>query len=75
MQTEAAATKILSWGQRYDFGELYDIPALIGHEFALVDYGLRGGRLNYFPPIEKCVECERADGQNLPASVTSTHAK
>jgi hypothetical protein len=67
MQTEAAATKILSWGQRYDFGELYDIPALIGHEFALVDYGLRGGRLNYFPPIEKCVECrDSLPGNAIP---------
>jgi hypothetical protein len=67
MQTEAA-TKILSWGQRYDFGELYGIPALEGHEFALVDHGMRGGRLNYFPPVGVSGECRSEQEQQDAAT-------
>ncbi len=43
-------SKVLDWGKRYDFGVLYNIPALVGHEFALVSSGIRGGMLQYHPP-------------------------
>jgi hypothetical protein len=50
-------SKVWDWGKRYDVGELYGIPALVGHEFALVSSGIRGGRVNYYPPASASVEC------------------
>jgi hypothetical protein len=52
-------SKILTYGKVYDFGELWDDPRLEGFEFAVVDTGIRGARLNYHP---KTVDSERSDG-------------
>jgi hypothetical protein len=52
------ASKVWDWGKRYDIGEMYGVPALVGHEFALVSSGIRGGRVNYFPPADCGIQCE-----------------
>jgi hypothetical protein len=61
-------SKVWDWGKRYDVGELYGIPALVGHEFALVSSGIRGGRVNYYPPASASVECGCPLREATPAS-------
>jgi hypothetical protein len=52
-------SKILTYGKLYDFGELWDDPRLAGFEFAVVDSGIRGARVNYHP---KTVASEEREG-------------
>jgi hypothetical protein len=58
-------SKILTYGKVYDFGELWDDPRLEGFEFAVVETGIRGARMNYHP---KTVDSESGDGVECPST-------
>lgn len=65
-------TKIFDYGKRYDVGQLYGVPALVGHEFAVVETGIRGVRIKYFPP-EESVALERELGVESQAPSVLVH--